>query len=180
MRPSPSTRTLPNQMPPCGEKYTPIINPTPAPHSSPATPPRIIHPLPPSELQQNVKAALSRPPSFDGRPTTHSTPTIPTASDKERTTLPYAPAPTLPIPNLIPLNPTYPTDTLRNTSCSTAPGTPTHKPHTSMASPPSRSSSVPKKTPPGYVPLRPLQTARSSVRSITRLPGRTLCEFPLS
>jgi hypothetical protein len=152
-------------------------NPTLAPHSSPATPPRIITLLPPSKPQQNVKAALSRPPSSGGQRTTRSTPTTPTASDKERTTPPYAHAPTLPTPNSTPQSLTGLTGTPKNTSCSIALGTPTPEPHTSAASPPSGSSSAQKTTPQGFAPLSPLQTARSSVRSTIQLPGRTLREF---
>ena len=142
MWPSPSTRIPLNQRPPCGAKSTLTTNPTPAPHLSPATPPRTINPLLPSEPQQNAKAALFHLPSFGGQQIIHSMPTILTASDKERTTLPYALAPTPPIPNSTPWSPTGPTNIPRNTSYSIALSTPVPKPHTFAVSHFSRSSST--------------------------------------
>jgi hypothetical protein len=152
-------------------------NQTPAPLSSPATPPQITFPLPPSELQQNVKATSSHPPSSSGQQITPSMPTTPTASDKEQWTLPFALAPIPPTPNLTPHTHTSLTTTPRNTFCSTVRATPRLDKHTFAASCHFMPSSAQKQTQPGSAPLPQPQTAHSSICSITRPPGQILHEF---
>jgi len=179
MRPSPWNWTQLNPKPPCGAKSTLTTNQTPAPLTSPVTPPRITSPLPPSEPQQNAKATLSHPLSSSGRQTIPLTPITLTASDKEQTTLPYAHVPTLPTHNLPHHTHTGHTGTPKNMSCSTAHTTPRPDKHTSMVSCHSTSSSAQKKIRPDSVPSPLPQSARSSVRSTTWLPGWTLREFLL-
>jgi hypothetical protein len=173
----PWTGPRPIPKPPCGAKSTQTIIITRAPPTSHVTPPRIISPLPLSELQRSPLAASYHPPSLDGQPITVSTPTIPNASGKERTTTPSAHAPTQTIPTTHPLTLTAQHSTPRNTFCSAVHDTLTPASFSSEALCHYGRSSNRKNIPNSFAPSPWQQTAPSSARSTARLPGRILRKY---